>query len=391
MGGEYSSQYGGMFIQTDLPYCISGTVVTGKIYVQINQQYPAYKLKLKIKGKEKWKWYEQKSREMRDGDRVWTEWYEDKHDEDHNVFEYEDNIYKFSVGYIPPGQYVFPFSFVLPHDCPSTAYFTGDQKATASIKYKCKGVFEAQDHTPFKDIKYKCKLVVRQVPSQVYANLSCEQDKEIYKWWCCCSQGVTRLRALFEKNAYTSVEVARALISINNWDCSAKVNSIVFQLKQIVRLSTDHHNYLRTYKILSKNFPGLEPNEQIENKELQINLAESKQTYQRYDGEKKLDQDEIQLAEFIQPTTSGRWLNIQYQLEIKQKFEGTCCSDNPHCSLAMFLQPPYLPSYGQMAAPNDWDPVIYDPREVIRSYFLINVLYLATKISRYLYLFFMMH
>ena len=100
MGAENShNKNGGMFIQTDHPYCISGSTVTGNIYVQINQQYPAHKLKLKIKGKEKCKWYETKTKEMREDDRVWFEWYEEKHDEDHSVFKHEATIYKFSNGY----------------------------------------------------------------------------------------------------------------------------------------------------------------------------------------------------------------------------------------------------------------------------------------------------
>ena len=51
--GNGSSKYGGMAIQTDHPYCVSGQAVTGKICIQINENFPAKKLKIKVKGKEK--------------------------------------------------------------------------------------------------------------------------------------------------------------------------------------------------------------------------------------------------------------------------------------------------------------------------------------------------
>lgn len=69
-----------------------------------------------------------------------------------------------------------------------------------------------------------------------------------------------------KNNAYTSVETARALVNIDNSDCSAKVNSIVMQLKQIVRLNTSHHHYSRTFTVLRREFPGLEANDRIENR-----------------------------------------------------------------------------------------------------------------------------
>jgi hypothetical protein len=80
-----------------------------------------------------------------------------------------------------------------------------------------------------------------------------------------------------------------------------------------------------------------------------------------HDDMKPLDDDGLKLAEFIQPTTNGKWVNIQYELEILQDYEGVCCSDSPRCTLRMFLQPPYLPNYGLVSAPAGWNPTIYAP------------------------------
>jgi hypothetical protein len=54
MGSQGSkSKYGGVAIQTDSAYAISGQPVTGQIFVQIDQYFPAKKLKIKIKGNPK--------------------------------------------------------------------------------------------------------------------------------------------------------------------------------------------------------------------------------------------------------------------------------------------------------------------------------------------------
>lgn len=134
------------------------------------------------------------------------------------------------------------------------------------------------------------------------------------------------------------------------------------QLMQVVTLNAGFHSYHRTYPILRREFPGVEPHQTLENKELMINLMESKQQFysHQHDDIKPLSHDEMVLAEYLQPTTNGRCLNIQYRLEITEEFDGTCCAFHPNCATYMFLQPPYLPSHGQMVAPAGWAPTTYD-------------------------------
>ncbi len=52
-----SSEYGSIYVQTDAPYFIAGQVVTGKVFLNMFQHYPAAFLDLQIKGKEKSKWH----------------------------------------------------------------------------------------------------------------------------------------------------------------------------------------------------------------------------------------------------------------------------------------------------------------------------------------------
>ena len=96
------------------------------------------------------------------------------------------------------------------------------------------------------------------------------------------------------------------------------------RLIQIVTLKTDHHTFQRTFVVCNRTFDGVDDEEKLENKNIEINLAESKQPFHHYDHDdiKPLDSSESILAEFLQPTTNGKCVNIQYTLEIKCNMEG---------------------------------------------------------------------
>ena len=162
---------------------------------------------------------------------------------------------------------------------------------------------------------------------------------------------------------YTSIESPKISVSIDNTNCKSKWSNVIFNLKQVVTLNADGHTLHLTHTILSRSFPGVDAYAQVDNQPLQINLSEIKQSYQNhmYDDIKPLNGDDMKLAEFIQPTTIGRWLKILYELEISQDFEGTCWIESPTWSLLMFLQPPQLPSYGMVVAPSGWNPTFHDP------------------------------
>ena len=110
-----------------------------------------------------------------------VEYYEDKHDKKKDVFKFEETMYKFPEGYIPPGQYIYPFAFMLPKDCPSSTYYTGSEKSEAYVKYKCKVKFKAEDDTDIDSIKDECYLIVRQAPKAVQTNLQGSEDVDIMK------------------------------------------------------------------------------------------------------------------------------------------------------------------------------------------------------------------
>jgi len=110
-----------------------------------------------------------------------TETYDEWHRKSHDIFKFEQIVHQFVGGYIPAGQYVFPFAFKLPDNCPSSAYFTGTNSGVGKIKYSCKGVFKAEDNTDIANIKYKCPVIIREMHFSEPASLKSVSVEEIKK------------------------------------------------------------------------------------------------------------------------------------------------------------------------------------------------------------------
>lgn len=143
------------------------------------------------------------------------------------------------------------------------------------------------------------------------------------------------------------------------------------RLVQHVTLDSGNHQYHNTTEVLKRHFGTCEPHEKIDNKLIEFNLNECKQPV--YYGNKSVDSDiellqdqQSQLAERIQPTTTGKTLRIMYTLETMLEFEGTCCncSGIPNCEINMFIQPPHLPNYQQFQVPPNWNPNIYNVKQI---------------------------
>lgn len=98
-----------------------------------------------------------------------------------------------------------------------------------------------------------------------------------------------------------------------------------------------------------------------------LNLAEARQQgNNQYSWSKKpLSHDEMVLAGYIQPSANGQCVMIQYDLEVKCVIDATCCnSGGPSCRASLFVHPPYLPTFGQLQAPQNWSPTVYDQCQI---------------------------
>lgn len=240
-------QHGHLYMQTDHPYAISGENMTGNIYIELQQPFPAVSLDIIVKGEEKCRWVERKSTTRRDNDgKTHTEHYNVYHNGSRQVIHQRFTIYVFHNQVAMPGQYTFPFNIAIPHECPSSAFFSGSESAIASIKYSIKAVLQPNVGVHLREMVFKQNLVIREQAPNVQENLHSVSAMKINSCCCCCSKGEASLSTQFEKNAYTGLETCRAMCDINN-QASIPVQRITMKVKQFVRLTAYSSVYRRNY------------------------------------------------------------------------------------------------------------------------------------------------
>ena len=69
--------------------------------------------------------------------------------------------------------------------------------------------------------------------------------------------------------------------------------------------------------------------------------------------------DDIFLAQTLQPTTTGMSVNITYWLQVELDYD-TYWADIPKWSIPMFIQAPELQNFFTPTAPANWNPQIFD-------------------------------
>lgn len=162
-----SSDFGSIYIQTDAPFFLAGQVVTGKIYLNIFQHYPAAFLDIQVKGKEKVKWYEYETHTDSDGK---TEQRRVKRKGEHKILYTRIPLFKFAERVVAPGQYCFPFQFQLVNGIPGSLIISNDD-LKAEVKYSIKGIIEPWKDTHIKSMKSKQLLIVREPVAGEYGNM----------------------------------------------------------------------------------------------------------------------------------------------------------------------------------------------------------------------------
>lgn len=95
------------------------------------------------------------------------------------------------------------------------------------------------------------------------------------------------------------------------------------------------------------------------NRFLELSLANIRQKPRPFDDGKPLNSDYLYLAERLQPTSKGNTVKLWYTLTVFCNY-GTCCAEEPHCTIPLCITPPPLPSFGKVEAPPGWSPVVYN-------------------------------
>jgi len=98
------------------------------------------------------------------------------------------------------------------------------------------------------------------------------------------------------------------------------------ELQQCVKLKDDHTHYERDETIIKKDFNGVKAQGHMENNFIDLELSNAKQKMHKDSkvGKKGLTGDDLLLAGYLQPTTTGKCVKIEYRLVVKCIYDDTC-------------------------------------------------------------------
>jgi hypothetical protein len=155
------------------------------------------------------------------------------------------------------------------------------------------------------------------------------------------------------------------MCDLDNTQCSRAINSISIRLMQHVELrAKDGLLYTDQRVVEQRDYDGLEANQSTNglNRYLELSLATAKNKARSFDPNKPLKEEDRFLAEGLQPSCTGSIIKLWYTLTVFANY-GTCCAEEPHCTIPLTISPPPLPNYGIVEAPPGWNPVVYNTFE----------------------------
>jgi len=302
-------------IETERPFYYPGDTVNGHLLLNFEgSDFPGNHLLLKIKGKEETSW------EVPNPNNPAVP------DHKHGLiifYNHKINVYTWSEGHVPAGQYDFPFSFILKDFLPGSYTHHQDQRdrntnTKALIKYKLKTECLAFDvEREMSKIKYTKELLVRE---KLKVNVVSKGEITLpLSTMCCIPQGNCRIRVYFEKNAYESGEEASIFCEIDNSGGSQALERLLFELKNKVLLrSDDGTNKEYTKTIFRTEEHGLAANQKAEG----LGKKTIKLTLNTKDRNEEFKSNEEDEALQLQESSSGQLVNSNYLLEVSAKGSG---------------------------------------------------------------------
>lgn len=233
-------------VQTEFPFYEPGNLVNGKIFIEVFEQLFANMVEIEIKGQEKaafTRFYT-----VQEGDPPQTVERSERVKCHHKFAHYKQPVFQIPGGFLAPGTYAISFQFQLPVGMPSSIYFKDThvrERPKAKIKYHVKTTIHCANHK--ENMKYKQVLVIREPPVEFKMNEAQMEESKI-STWCCIDQGVSKMWANYEKNIYTPNEVAKAMIHVDNSQCTLAVTQVKFFVEQRCTIKTGGFgNHQHTY------------------------------------------------------------------------------------------------------------------------------------------------
>jgi len=346
---EDTSRYGQIYLKTDKTAYYAGETVTGTIFLNLISHYPGNQLFLKFKGKETVHILESQTRD----DSTEYVHYSDKNQitkQSLLVHRWDDNL--------PPGQFVIPFSFLVPQNLPPSFYQQGPLYL-AFVEYKLEAYLQ-----PFNDsdpkMKHKQPWNLKETILPNSGDLLSSVTTQL-KTCCCCQQGSNSLKAEFEKNFYYPGENARVNMELNNSQTTLNNNKVIFSLKQKLELKVAGRVIKRELVKVQQEVPTLFKDSQTNAESLTITLPRfpTENDFKRNVDHKSPSivgalQGFRENKDVITSTTKSSLITSTFFLEVSCPMSG-CCANTPkvQCPIGICSPDFQLPV---VTAPQGWQP-----------------------------------
>ncbi|CAG9318000.1 unnamed protein product [Blepharisma stoltei] len=352
---EGSTIKGGLIISADKTSYIGGEIVTGNIFIQIQEAIPPSKIILGFKGKESTKWSERRGSGK---NKHWR-----NYEGDHHISNFKFQIYALDASQ-PMRSFTIPFSFKLPDHLPGSFNYSHD-RASAFIRYEMRAKLAPMSGKAF--LKNKCPIEIKQVAESIHQNIVCEKTAQI-STWCCCSKGKIGIKARIAKDYYTPDEIAIVLADINNSLSQLKVKRVKASLIRQVRLNgketgfsavmnlnltnTGHTHFYSETVMQAFSETGIPEGIKSDGSSEKDPLLQGKLLQIALDLTQARDKI---IGHF---TTKGTIVECGYSLNIEAEMDGSCmcCGDSPSVFSPVMIYPAEYAPAPLPTPPANWNP-----------------------------------
>eukprot|EP00753_Platysulcus_tardus_P010517 PLAT2790.1.p2 GENE.PLAT2790.1~~PLAT2790.1.p2 ORF type:complete len:375 (-),score=167.53 PLAT2790.1:123-1205(-) len=301
MGAAFS-EGNNVYVHTDKPTYVAGEEISGTVSLNVVTPLESKGVFLKIRGCESTFWQEKRERQVVDGvddagmDIVRTETFYEERRGLHSFFRVRVPVYPVR-GMCEPGQYSFPFKFMLPRDLPGSFYEHGRRWETeydARVRYTLKAEVDVAGF--FKsDITHTQELIIHERVLGDIVPAVREKTQNVYV--CCCfNKGSAAVRATLDKNCYAPGETAHIVAEIDNQSSVDFRRITVKLMRRLVIRAPGGRDFARTELVAENSYEGVPPHTSAvgdEARRVPLGLV-----HRRYGG--------------IEPETHGRLITCEY-------------------------------------------------------------------------------
>ena len=320
-----ADQFADLYVQLDTVNFRGGDTATGKVYITIKQDFPGNQLFLKFKGTEHAYLVRTES-----SDKSTSEVLHSQH-----KTRVKHTIPIHSWDSLSAGQYIIPFSFLIPRDLPNSFYQQG-YRYLGCVQYTVGAFLRPLDKKGPRP-KVDVSVNIQEPFINVQNNIAKETSFKI-STCCCCSKGFATLKATFNTNSFSLRDVATITMEFDNTQSKLSNKIIECLLMQKVTLKpwSYEKQVIKTFKKLTGAGLGTTSGQ----KNMSLTLPSSWVDTRPVDRKNiKTHLLNLQESFVLNPATNGQTVTSEYYLEVMCEMEG-CCSSKPKITIPIGINLP---------------------------------------------------